>query len=129
MSPSLASTTSSFECIPAAADVTTRVLRALHHKHAAKVAAHARVVCLHAKKLLKLQREIEREASAIAGADYKESYDVGYDAYGSMESQRAVDDGAIVGPGLVNVVKLAASITTYVERVAASATLLQLPSE
>jgi hypothetical protein len=36
------------------------VLRALHHKHAAKVAAHTRVVRLHAKKLLKLQQEIER---------------------------------------------------------------------
>jgi hypothetical protein len=105
------------------------VLRALHHKHAAKVAAHARVVRLHAKKHLKLQREIEREAAAIACADYKESYDVGYDAYGSMESQRAVDDSAIVGPGLVEVVELAASIATYAWRVAALATPPQLPSE
>jgi hypothetical protein len=68
MSPSsFASTTttssSSFGRIPAAADVTTRVLRALHHKHSAKAAAHARVVRLHTKtqpKLLKLQQEIER---------------------------------------------------------------------
>ncbi len=125
----LVSTSSSFGRIPAAADVTTRVLRALQNKHAAKVAAHARVVCLHAKKLLKLQWEIEREAAAIAGADYKESYDVGYDEYGSMESQRAVDDSAIVGPGLVDVVELAASIATYAGRVAASATPPQLPSE
>ncbi len=53
----------------------------VHHKHAAKIAAHARVVRLHAQKLLKLQREIEREAAAIAGADYKECHDVGYDEY------------------------------------------------
>jgi hypothetical protein len=86
-------------------------------------------VRLHAKKLLRLQREVEREAAAIASADYKESYDVGYDAYVSMESQRAVDDGAIVGQGLVNVVELAASIATYAGRVAASATPPQLPSE
>ncbi len=79
--------------------------------------------------LLRLQREIEREAAAIAGADYKESYDVGYDAYGSMESQRAVDDGAIVGPGLIDVVELAASIATYAGRVSASATPPQMPSE
>jgi hypothetical protein len=45
-----------------------------------------------------------------------------------MESQRAVDDGAIVGPGLVDVVELAASIVTYAGRVAASATPPQLPS-
>jgi hypothetical protein len=46
-----------------------------------------------------------------------------------MESQRAVNDGAIVGLGLVNVVELAASIATYAGRVAASATPPQLPSE
>jgi hypothetical protein len=37
---------------------------------------------------------------------------MGYGKYGSMESQRAVDDGDIVGPGLVDVVELASSITT-----------------
>jgi hypothetical protein len=46
-----------------------------------------------------------------------------------MESQRAVNDGTIVGLGLVNVVELAASIATYAGRVAASATPPQLPSE
>ncbi len=133
MSPSSfasSSATSSFSCIPAAANATTRALRALHHKHAAKVATHARIVRLHAaKKLLRMQREIEREAAAIAGADYKESYDVGYDEYGSMESQRAVDDGAIVGAGLIDVVEFAASIVTYAGRVAAEATPPQLPSK
>jgi hypothetical protein len=93
----------------------------VHHKHTAKVAAHARVVSLHAQKLLKLQREIEREAAAIAGAAYKEYHDVGYDEYGSMESQRAIDDGAIRGQGLVDVVMLASSITTYATRVAGAA--------
>ncbi len=84
---------------------------------------------LHAKKLLRLQRQIEREAAAIAGADYKESYGIGYDEYGSMESQHAVDDGAIVGPGLIDVVELAASITTYAGSVAAKATPRHLPSK
>jgi hypothetical protein len=104
--------------------------RALHHKHAAKVADHARIVLLHAKELLRLQQEIEREAAAIAGADYKECHDMGYDSdeYGSMESQRAVDDGTIVGPGLVDVVELATSIATYAGSVAAEATPPPLPS-
>ncbi len=39
-----------------------------------------------------------------------------------MESQRAVDDGDIRGPGLVDVVELAASIATYAGHVAAKAT-------
>ncbi len=70
----------------------------MHHKHAAKVAAHACIVRLHAKKLLKLQREIECKAAAIAGAAYKKCHDVGYDEYGSMESQRVIGVGAIKGP-------------------------------
>ncbi len=56
-----------------------------------------------------------------------ECHDVGYDEYGSMESLRAVDDGAIRGPGLVNVVELASSIATYAARVAAAATPPRCP--
>jgi hypothetical protein len=55
-------------------------------------------------------------------------HDIGYDEYGSMESQHAVDDGNIRGPGLVDVVELASSIATYAVRVAAEATLPPLPS-
>ncbi len=123
------SSATSFASTTAAANATTRALRALHHKHAAKVAAHARIVHLHAKKLLRLQQEIERDAAAIAGADYKECHDIGYDEYGSIESQRAADDGAVNGPGLVDVVQLASSIATYAGSVAAEATPPALPSE
>ncbi len=79
--------------------------------------------------LLKLQREIEHEAAAIACAAYKERHDVGYDEYVSMESQRSIDDDAIRGPGLVDVVELASSIAAYAARVAAAATPPPLPSE
>jgi hypothetical protein len=78
------------------AAATTRALRSVHHKPASKITAHVRVVRLHAQKLLKLQREIEREAAAVTGANYKEYYDIGYDEHCSMESQRAVDDGIIM---------------------------------
>ncbi len=66
---------------------------------------------------------------ATMDADYKECHDVGYDEYGSMESQRAIDDGAIRGQGLVHVVELASSIATYAARVASAATPPWLPSE
>ncbi len=46
-----------------------------------------------------------------------------------MESQRGVDDGAIVRLGLADVIELAASIATYAGRVAALVTQPQLPSE
>ncbi len=39
-----------------------------------------------------------------------------------MEDQRAIDNGAIRGPGLVDVVELASSIAVYAARVTASAT-------
>ncbi len=47
-----------------------------------------------------------------------ECHDVGCDEYGSMESLRAVDNGAIRGPGLVNAVEHASSIATYAAHVA-----------
>ncbi len=46
-----------------------------------------------------------------------------------MGSQRAVEDGGIMGPGLVNVVELASSIATYDARVAGEATQFLLPPE
>jgi hypothetical protein len=100
-----------------------------HHKLAAKVAAHARIVCLHAMKLLKLKRKIKHEAATIAGAAYKECHGVGNDEYGSMESQRSIDDDAIRGQGLVDVVELTSNIAAYAARVAAAATPPPLPSE
>jgi hypothetical protein len=127
MSPSFSSA-SSFCSTTAAANATTRALRALHHKQTAKVAAHARIVCLHAKTLLRLQQEIEHEAATIACADYNEYYDICYDEYCSMESQSTVDNDAIVGQGLVDVVELATSIATYAAPVATEATRPPLPS-
>jgi hypothetical protein len=39
-----------------------------------------------------------------------------------LESQRAVDDGAIVGLGLIDVVEFASNMSTYAARVAGEAT-------
>jgi hypothetical protein len=55
-------------------------------------------------------------------------YSVGYDEYGCMESQLAINDGAVRGQGLVDVVELASSIAAYAARVAAAATPPPLPS-
>jgi hypothetical protein len=46
-----------------------------------------------------------------------------------MESQRSIDDDAIRGPGLVDVVELTSNIAAYASRVAAAATPPPLPSE
>ncbi len=110
-------------------DSEARALRVVHHKNAAKVAAHAYIIHWHAKRLVKLQAKIVEEARAIAGDDYKEHHDVGYDVYGSMESQRRVDDGQIIGTGFSDVVEMAREVAVYATRVAAYAVPPPLPSE
>ncbi len=89
---------------------------------------HARLVGLHAKRLVGLQREIERKAAEIAGRATN-WHEVGYDEYDSMARQRAVDDGAVRGPGLVDVVALACGIAAYAASVAGEAVPPPLPSE
>jgi hypothetical protein len=69
------------------------------------------------------------ETAAIASAMYKKCHDVCYNEYGSMESQRAINDGAIRGQGLLDIVELASSIATYEARVAAKSIPPPVPSE
>ena len=48
-------------------------LLVVQHKYAAQIAAHARAVERHARKLQRLHAKINAEATAIAGADFAES--------------------------------------------------------
>ncbi len=47
-------------------------LRAVKHKYAVQIAAHACAVEQHARKLVRLHAKIKAEAIAIAGPDYDE---------------------------------------------------------
>ncbi len=53
-------------------------LRDIHHHYTARVARQVTLLHFTAVKLLKLQRQIERETRAVAGKEYKELHDVGY---------------------------------------------------
>jgi hypothetical protein len=127
--PLSTTTTVSSRCTPPPPLPPLLLPRARSARCTTSMQPRSRIVPLHAKKLLELKREIEHEAAAIACAAYKECHDVGYDEYVSMESQRAINDGAIRGAGLVDVVELASSNAAYAARIAAAATPPPLPSE
>ena len=103
-------------------------LRAIHHKYAARVARQAAVVHLAAKRLLALQKAIEREARAVAGAEYKEWHEVGYEMHESLAEQTERGD-LPTGAGIVDLVTTAREIADYAERVAAAREPPTLPSE
>ena len=103
-------------------------LRTIHHKYAARVARQAAVVHMAAKRLVALQKAIEREAEAVAGQEYREWHDVGYDTYGSLKEH--TDEGETqLGAGLADLVETAREIVRYAERVAAEREPPTLPSE
>jgi hypothetical protein len=60
-------------------------LRVVQHKYAAQIAAHARAVERHARKLLRLHAKINAKATAIAGPDFAEHliqhHTIGFDEY------------------------------------------------
>jgi hypothetical protein len=70
--------------------------------------------------LLKLNAQIEAEAVAKEGKDYRVYHQVGYYKFGSIESQLTDAGGGCVG---------GTGITDYVARVAAKAVPPQLPSK
>ncbi len=101
-----------------------RALRKLHHDNAPNVARLARILHLTAKRLHRIHVKIDKEAIRIAGKNYKDDHDVGFDAHGPMEKQTHP-----MGPGIVDIMDTACAMAHYAGRVAAEATPLTLPSE
>jgi hypothetical protein len=65
-------------------------LRVVNHKYAAKIAAHARAVERHARKLVRLHgvhANIKAEAMAIAGPDYDKHHIVSFEETASLDEQ------------------------------------------
>ena len=91
-------------------------LRKIHHKHAAKVARQAKILHWAAKSLLRTQKQIEKEAVAAAGKDYKLDHSVGFDEHGPLDEQTERGD-LPTGPGLVDIVDTARAIEMYASRV------------
>jgi hypothetical protein len=101
-------------------NTTTLALRAISHKHAAKVARQAKLLHLTAKQLLRTQRRMEREARAVAGNDYKDKYGaVGFDTETLYEQNTRGD--IPTDPALTDIVTTASIMANVASGVAAEA--------
>ena len=106
-------------------------LRIVQHKYAAQVAAHARALERHTRKLQRLHAKINAEATAIAGADFAEHHTLGLDECGSIAAQQADNEGgcSVEGAGIVDVVDMASTMANRADRVAACKVPPALTSE
>jgi hypothetical protein len=81
-------------------------------------------VCLginysHARKLQRLHAKINKEAAAIAGADFADHHTLGFDEYESIAAQQADTEGGCEGAGIVDVIEMANTMAAHADRVAA----------
>ena len=93
----------------------------VQHKYAAQVAAHARALERHARKLQRLHAKINAEATAIAGADFADHDTLGFDEYESIAAQQTDNEGgcSVEGAGIVDVFDMANTMTNRADRVSA----------
>ncbi len=96
-------------------------LRVVQHKYAAQVAVHARALERHAPKLQRLHAKINKEAAAIAGANFADHHTLGFDEYESIAAQQADTEGgcSVEGAGIVDVIEMANTMAARADRVAA----------
>jgi hypothetical protein len=110
-------------------------LRVVQHKYAAQVAAHARALERHARKLQRLHAKIKAEATAIAGADFTDHHTLGFDEYESVAAQQTDNEGgplggcSVEGAGIVDVIDMANTMANRADRVAACKVPPALTSE
>ena len=96
-------------------------LRVVQHKYASQVAVHARAPERHARKLQRLHAKINKEAAAIAGADFADHHTLGFDEYESIAAQQVDNEGgsSVEGAGIVDVIEMANTMAARADRVAA----------
>jgi hypothetical protein len=106
-------------------------LRVVNHKYAAQIAAHARDVARHARKLLGLHAKSKAEAVAMAGPDSDEHHAAGFEETASLHEQLRDTDtgGEVFGAGLEDVIDMASSMANCAGYVAAFAVPPPLFSE
>jgi hypothetical protein len=65
----------------------------VQHRNAAQVAAHARALERHARKLQRLHAKVNAEATAISDANFANHHNLGLDKYESIASQQTDNEG------------------------------------
>ncbi len=78
-------------------------LRIVRHKHAARVAMHARIIQMAARELKKINEAIHEECVEIGGEDYLVDFTVGFEPCESIEQQTMDDIDIITKAGIVDV--------------------------
>ena len=96
---------------------------------APKVAQLARIVAMATKKLLQIHVVMDVAASHIAGENYRELHEVGFEEFPTIADQRKEDDGEVTGPGLQDVLAMATEMARWAGECASAAEPPQLPSE
>jgi hypothetical protein len=93
----------------------------VQHQYAAQIAAHARAVERHARKLLRLHAKINSKATTIAGADFADHHTIGFNEYESIAVQQAENEGSssVEGAGIVDVMEMANTMANCTDCVAA----------
>jgi hypothetical protein len=106
-------------------------LRVVSHQCAAQIAAHARAVERHARKLARVHAKIKAEAVAIAGPDDDKHHIVGFEETASLDEQLrdTATGGEVFGAGLEDVIDVASSMANRAGYVAAFAMPPKLLSE
>jgi hypothetical protein len=106
-------------------------LRVVNHKYAAQIAAHARAVERHARKLARLHAKTKAEALAIAGPDFDKHHIVGFEETASLDEQLrdTATGGGVFAAGLEDVIDMARSMANRAGYVAAFAMPPKLLSE
>ena len=105
-------------------------LRKLRHSYAPGMARNLRVLELTTKRLMALHKRMDREAKAIAGKDYAETYELVFFEVRSLPERE--DDGleTFAGePGLRDILPVAIDTARLAAECAASAEPPALPCE
>ena len=106
-----------------------KALRVIRHSYAGKVSQQARIALLALKKIIKLHANIDSDARKVAGENYNERHEVGFEEYKAMAEQLDEDDGAIQGPGLIDMHDAMEEMVRWAGKCAAEEVPPQLPSE
>jgi hypothetical protein len=106
-------------------------LRLVRHKHAAKIALHARIIEMAAKEIKAINAAIHEESVATAGENYLEEHTVNFEPCPSIDDQLNDDVDVVRGAGINDVLAYASAVATDATEAAfvPSCAALRLPSE
>ena len=82
---------------------TALKLRAIRHKHAARLALHARIIQMAATEIRAINATLHKESVAVAGNDYLDHHTVTFEPCPSIAQQQEDDIGEVSGAGIDDV--------------------------